>query len=446
MYKKLLQLLVTVCCVAHLQAQQSFYHELKIGDAMPALTLHMLNYDKNQINLSQFNNRLLILDYWFTSCSVCIAQFPKLYALQQRFGDSIFILPVGFDGYSKGSVESFISKRKNTPKAILLPVALQRGMPDTALMYRLFPYSELPHEVWIYKGVVVAITDHNAVTDVAIENVLLGNKQKFIYKDFDRSFLPQDILFSKQDMSDSMILLRSIILPYRNGLGGTQVRDSNNHFTRIAFFNKPPYFLLKEAFINAGAKGNIPLDCLHKTWYIDGEVSLRWDKMMNTDTMNVAAAEAYREKNYFSYELILPPGSSMQNAYSIMLAELQQFFNISVTLRTQKINCLFLVRKDILNDIRTRGGASVENISEDGLNIKYMNQPVNMLIDYLNCSFTGIPFILDKTRYSANIDIELNLDSFNDVGKLRRALMDKGLDLIPGTELLNTIFFTPLNK
>ncbi len=44
--------------------------------------------------IGDFRGKLLILDFWYTGCPACIADFPKLEALQREFGDRIQILLV----------------------------------------------------------------------------------------------------------------------------------------------------------------------------------------------------------------------------------------------------------------------------------------------------------------------------------------------------------------
>ena len=60
---------------------------LHIGDAIPAgiqLT-GITNFPVSKIQLSDYNSKLLILDFWATWCSSCIQQFPKINALAKEF-------------------------------------------------------------------------------------------------------------------------------------------------------------------------------------------------------------------------------------------------------------------------------------------------------------------------------------------------------------------------
>src|SRR5829696_2286085 len=83
---------------------------VRIGQPVPDVSLDKLvNYPASTIKLSDFRGKLLILDFWATWCSPCIAAFPKLDSLQRKFGDKLQILSVTKE--SKSIVKQFLSKQ-----------------------------------------------------------------------------------------------------------------------------------------------------------------------------------------------------------------------------------------------------------------------------------------------------------------------------------------------
>ena len=68
---------------------------LRVGDSFPDIPLgKVLNNKTNKVRFSDFNNKLVILDFWNTHCSSCIAAFPKMEELQRHFGNKIQIILV----------------------------------------------------------------------------------------------------------------------------------------------------------------------------------------------------------------------------------------------------------------------------------------------------------------------------------------------------------------
>ena len=127
----------------------------------------ILNYKDTTAFLSDFNNKLIILAFWFTGCTVCIAQFPKEDSLQQRFGNALQILPVTFE--SKKSVAAFLNRWENTHQQKLsLPFIVADSVLNT-----LFENVYFPHYVWIAQDRrVIAHTSEYFLTAENIEAML----------------------------------------------------------------------------------------------------------------------------------------------------------------------------------------------------------------------------------------------------------------------------------
>lgn len=63
---------------------------LKIGDRVPEIIISKIIGDsKPDAKISDFKDKLLILDFWDTFCGSCIEALPKLDSLQQKFGNKI---------------------------------------------------------------------------------------------------------------------------------------------------------------------------------------------------------------------------------------------------------------------------------------------------------------------------------------------------------------------
>src|SRR5687768_13046390 len=68
---------------------------LRVGDKVPEILLsNVKNYPGGKLNLSRFKGKLIIIDFWNSSCRSCIKAMPKTQELQDRFKDKVQIIYV----------------------------------------------------------------------------------------------------------------------------------------------------------------------------------------------------------------------------------------------------------------------------------------------------------------------------------------------------------------
>ena len=147
---------------------------LAVGDRVPPIVFtEVINYRHSFLDLNDYKGRVIILDFWATTCLSCIYHMPVCDSLQTAFGDQIQIILVNprisKDGVKRvNKMMALVESR--TGHHVRLPVALYD---DVA--YALFPFHFLPHYVWIGSdGIVKAITDAEAVTATNISALLAG--------------------------------------------------------------------------------------------------------------------------------------------------------------------------------------------------------------------------------------------------------------------------------
>ena len=146
--KKLLCLLGGAMLLLPAIAQKTTLEQyLNIGDRLPEINFnHVLYYKDSTVTLSEFQqnkSKLVIFDFWFTNCSSCIEQFPKLDSLQKIFNKNIQIVLVAHE--SKGTVSDFIKKWENKHHTTFqLPIVT-----DDALLHQLIRHRYESHYAWI---------------------------------------------------------------------------------------------------------------------------------------------------------------------------------------------------------------------------------------------------------------------------------------------------------
>jgi len=176
MKKIILSIVLAVLCLFFRVAGQekSLPKGLKIGDNMPdAAITNILNSSYKKAKISDYKGKLILIDFWSTWCSSCIAGFPHLDSLQRESAGRIQVLLVNAkkEGDTERGVRIVLDRMKNwSDRPFKLPVVLQ----DTSLS-RYFTFRTIPHCIWIGpNGRIIAITGKEEVTAANIAQALTG--------------------------------------------------------------------------------------------------------------------------------------------------------------------------------------------------------------------------------------------------------------------------------
>ncbi len=269
------------------------FKPVQAGEQMPLVRLNtVLNNDGKAISLSDYHGRLLILDFWATSCGSCIQVMPRLDSLQHLFRDQVVILPVTAE--SAAQVSHF-----QATNGFLHGLKFRTVVGDKTL-HALFPHRLLPHEVWIDgSGKVLGFTEAEAVTAPVIRNALAGKgldaPAKTDVLDYNQV---KPLLVENNGGPDSCFSYRSVITRKLNGLpSSVSIRyDSLKKLTVIRATNVSVRRLYTIVFMGLRA---LP----------DDRVSLGPDRGL------------------FCYELDLP-GSSPAKAKRSVREDLDRFFGV----------------------------------------------------------------------------------------------------------------------
>ena len=120
---------------------------LFIESRLPEITFHnVICYPDSVATLSDFQEnktKLVIFDFWFTHCSSCIAQFPKLDSLQNTFDNNIQIVMVAHE--PEAVIKAFIDKweRKHHSK-FKLPI-----ITGDTILHKLIRHFSESHYAWV---------------------------------------------------------------------------------------------------------------------------------------------------------------------------------------------------------------------------------------------------------------------------------------------------------
>jgi len=407
--KKMMYAAVFLLSINTLQAQQPALKPLSIGDTVPDITINnILNYKTTSGKLSDFKGKLIILDFWSSWCSSCIALFPHLDSLQHAWADDLQIILVNTksieykdDAPKIKKILSRVNERTGNP--VNLPVVYNSPELDSY-----FPCIILPHEVWITPdGKVAAITSADELTSGNISRLLNGNKVHMRLKKDAFNVDVSKPLFVNGNGEEPQIKYRSLITAYLDGVaGGSGIRRENGTLTGLYSINQSLFSLTKLAYSREipFADNRIVLDVKDVTKF----------KIPDTDTAG------YHHR--YCYELIVP-GASDSTLFSDMQIDLHRYFNISVKREKRMMNCL--VVSDGLKKEYVAGKESFE-IDNSASNKYIYNYPVAGVVKLLNF-YSSIPLI-DETTTNSKICIDLP-NNINDTNQLKAAFNKAGLQL-----------------
>jgi thiol-disulfide isomerase/thioredoxin len=409
--------------------------EVKVGEPVPNVSItNIMNYPKSSVKISDFANKLLILDFWATWCKPCLASFPKIDSLQKEFGSQIQILPVATE--DSETVNNLL-ERLHYLKNLKLPSVIH-----DRVLRKLFPHVVVPHCVWINgEGRVVAITEGEEVTKENIAKVLEGkmahlpvkHDARIIFSDRQDvpSLLPAYKIQRGADttltsMDNSKLLIQSVLTGYLDGFSsGSSNRDS----TLVSVWNSSILQLFSVALWKHG--GEILNESLTIADVKDSALLKKLTLMANGKPLfNREDGIAWMAQNDFCYEVKVPPALAGKK-FDIMLEELNRYFGslygIEGVKEKRMLKYLALVRTSNEDKLATKGGTPVAKYN--AFWVKLQNATIAWLPTSLRIPLQLYPPIEDETGYTNMVDIELNCQ-LNDLNALNKELAKYGLQLV----------------
>ncbi|PZP51495.1 MAG: hypothetical protein DI598_03110 [Pseudopedobacter saltans] len=395
---------------------------LSIGDTVPDLVLHnVINYKDSVIRLSDFKDKLVILDFWATWCGNCVAAFPKMEDLQRQFGDSIQIIAVGYEPRKK--IADFLQKRKHSAYAHLPFVTL-----DTTLI-KLFPHRLLPHEIWIdCRRRFLLPSDDYAVTSTNIKRALCGQKPiakpKIDILRYDKSVSFFDATAGQKAIP---VMYRSLISHSIDGLSSKSGfhTDTAAHTKRLFFLNYPIMEMLKAAC-------GVPFDN-------------RVVNRMKENTLSEASISQTMPTDTYCYELTLGDSVETPAFYNYVRTDLGRLFNINIAVDSvvSKAYILTTNSRYKAHSICDTPKAELLESPEEGKVYRYTNYPLSDISDWIN-SRMPIPLI-NKIPRNRRITMKLHNDNIGNLTLLRNELSTQGLDLTPAKTKIRVLVVSAIH-
>lgn len=393
---------------------------LRVGERVPEVLIpRLINYKSSTAKLSDFKDQLLILDFWSVNCSGCIAALPKMQALQDKFGSQVMILPVTYD--QELITVNFWKKNRYT-KGLSLPSVV-----NDKILSAWFKHQLIPHEAWIYKGVVVGLTASDYVTEENIRQVLDGKKVNWPVKndfltpyDYGKPTLQVD----KNQYDQSTPVKYAAVYGYREG-GKSQkgsVRNSAAHTTRNYFTNftvPMAYYTYWHELRDPDFKKGLPFFPDPNRVILEVKDPKKYASIEETG----GYLDQWHRHHLFCYESVNPDtGQTNQAQSEAVIKDLDHLLGLHGRFENRKIKCLVLVAPAAKDT-----SVSLKNV------VSRLNQ------------LAKNPPVIDQTGLHGSKEPELSPESWNDLTALRKALQVYGIALKEEERELEMFVLTETN-
>jgi thiol-disulfide isomerase/thioredoxin len=395
------------------QAQHDF--SLRPGDRLPDLVTAPVMTPDGKMHpgkrLSDYRGKLLLLDFWATWCTACIANFPKIDSLRKSSGGKLEVLAVD----SRSGTE--------TPARVraFFAGAASRGIRynfttvigDTALT-QLFPHRLIPHYVWIGRdGRMLAATRGTELNITTVEKLYDGDQSVEMKVDIDR----QRPLMLSDHPGVKNLLQYSIILKGRiAGLpAGNVFRQEGKIIYGRLMSNWKLLRLYDVALRESFAGWN------NKRFLV--EVA---DSSALYPEKSPLSEDDWYQANSWTCDLIVPKEQA-DSLYRILLAELNRYtpYYGRAEMRTMPVLVLKVSDPKLLP---ASSGKPPLNTLRKTEKRELASQPVSALVRWLNNQVAGRE-VIDATGYAAPIDLQVPDDLSNALPEINRFLFGHGLRL-----------------
>lgn len=409
--------LLALLCQGWLYAQA--IRPLSLGDTLSPPVRHSLQ-QFTQVSHSLGKGKLLIIDFFATSCGACINALPRLDSLQKKFKDSLSILVTTYE--PRAVIDRFLTTNPKG-KHIRLPF-----LTGDSVLHQSFPHYLIPHEVWIREGKVIAITEAQAVNVAHIKKALSGEPLHVSLKKDILDFNPSLSLRSQLAESDTSLFLRqSLFIRQVEGLGTRRGVQYSSGTKRVYFINWNLLSLFQYAW--KFPANRVLLEVPDPSLYLDRS----------------SDPDQWKNNNLFCYESVYP----VKVPDSLIREELAQVLNTGSPLtgswQSRKLDCYVLTTIDggPERSQKTRQAFRKDEITDSLYLDAHSMEAFTAICNEASQPSPGKPILLDETGIHYSIDLVLPAAALSDIELLQKTLEHCRLRLSPATRDLKVFVLSP---
>lgn len=414
---------------SHLKAQ-----ELKVGDTLPqellSLPLNVISHPagKETITLNDYKGKLIILDFWATWCTPCVAMLPKMDSLQKELAGQMQIIPLTYQ--SRKEVTEFMDKyTRRTGREIALPKVIEEKR-----LHQVFPHTSIPHYAWIgTDGRVKAITGHEEISVEKISAILSSDKTVLSTKSdpkriaYDSS---KPFLMNGNGGDGRNLVYQSVLTGYTEGLkAGFSMRLDSMGNGKLSLFNVPLHRYYMKAY---GADS---------VWFGSNRIELNMkapQRVIYSDSCGLY--ENWRHKYTHCYQLTLPQTSRL-GLFNALREDLGRMFpDIDAAIELRRKRCWVLSRLPGREIPLASEAAPISSMEPVGYTLQ--NARLKGLVSDMNMFVlqqSPIPLI-DATGITERVTMQINA-RLDDMASVSKELEKYGLHITQEYRDINVLIF-----
>ncbi|MBE16296.1 MAG: hypothetical protein CL867_08590 [Cytophagaceae bacterium] len=379
--------LTVISCTSTSNDNTIALDKASIGMKVPDLNIYELEGSSLiQKSLYDYQEEVIILDFWATWCGPCLTAFPKLSSLQQQYPDRLKVLAITDE--SPERIRSFLDTR---------PQEFTVAIDTSGVINRYFEHRVIPHYVILdAQKVVKAVVHSDFITKENIDKILAGEAIEFKEKKENLAF---DYRNTFGDTNQEVIY-QSTLLPYNPD--ASSVSNIAAKGNRIFAYNLTYPALLRMAY------------------------DMPYTRVIENFT--TPARYEYKKENQYCYEMIFPE-RLRENRLKLMQAEIAALSGIKARLETKETE-VYLLQKipntTITLPVSTQS-PDPNAITRYGQGISMQGQPMADLTNYFE-NVLERP-VIDQTGYTKVYDLEVKW-YIEDPAKGLATLAPYGLELV----------------
>ena len=409
-----------------------------IGEVVPSYELFTaINYPFEKVNLQDFKDKVLILDFWTFGCTACVESWPKLMELQKDFEGKIQIITINIYNNEQETKNFIARQEKINNYKMTLPVALQNKE-----IKQIFPHASVPHVVFIDHGQVKYITSGKYLNKGTIDKIL-QKKQMYISEKTD-DFLPYNWVKEIQldgniidETSVGNTIWSSVINPYNPAIRGFRLFRKTKEVT-TGWIGNASIKTMFQALYGSGQTGP-SLNLLENSRVVFRDI----DSTKYVGRIKSRMKDSIMEGNLYSIQLRTSKDVSLEQVKKKMISDLEGCFGLKTIWEMQSIPCLVISRtkdfKENYDGSKKVKKRVANELEVNGLTMKEFISAFTPVFKHPNFEYP----VLDETNFNGTLGkIHIQNTKTADIKLLGQDLIKYGLKFSIENRAINLLIIT----